>query len=91
MASLEIRWFTYCFEQNAVAMAGISRLTYSRIRFIPDRNGQDLQANFSLLPDEVSPTTPSKSKRRPTNGELHFQKSKDRIALVGQIQGLTNL
>ncbi|MCJ1395745.1 substrate-specific activator of APC-dependent proteolysis [Xylographa bjoerkii] len=46
-------------------------------RFIPDRNGQDLQANFSLLPDEVSPTTPSRAKRRPANGELHFQKTEE--------------
>ncbi|MCJ1478475.1 substrate-specific activator of APC-dependent proteolysis [Lambiella insularis] len=46
-------------------------------RFIPDRHGQDLQANFSLLPDEASPTTPSRSKRRPANGELHFQKTEE--------------
>ncbi|MCJ1420701.1 substrate-specific activator of APC-dependent proteolysis [Xylographa parallela] len=46
-------------------------------RFIPDRNGQDLQANFSLLPDEISPTTPSRAKRRPANGELHFQKTEE--------------
>ncbi|MCJ1251803.1 substrate-specific activator of APC-dependent proteolysis [Trapelia coarctata] len=46
-------------------------------RFIPERSGQDLSANFSLLPDEVSPSTPSRSKRRPANGELHFQRTEE--------------
>jgi hypothetical protein len=45
-------------------------------RFIPERTGQDLQANFSLLPDEASPITPSRAKRHPANGELHFQRSR---------------
>lgn len=45
-------------------------------RFIPNREGQDLQASFSLLHDEGSPATPSKQKKRPPYGELHFQKSK---------------
>lgn len=44
--------------------------------FIPNREGQDLQASFSLLHDEMSPSSPSKGKRRPANGELHFQRSK---------------
>ncbi|MCJ1308842.1 substrate-specific activator of APC-dependent proteolysis [Agyrium rufum] len=43
-------------------------------RFIPNREGQDLQASFSLLHDDNAPGTPSKSKRRPAHGELHFQK-----------------
>ena len=42
-------------------------------RFIPNREGQDLQASFNLL-EESSPDTPSKLKRRAANGELHFQK-----------------
>jgi cell division cycle 20-like protein 1 (cofactor of APC complex) len=46
------------------------------IRFIPNREGQDLQASFSLLHDDASPTTPSRVKKRTPHGELHFQKSK---------------
>lgn len=45
-------------------------------RFIPNREGQDLQASFSLLHDEGSPATPSKQKKRTPHGELHFQRSK---------------
>ena len=44
-------------------------------RFIPNREGQDLHASYSLLHDEGSPVTPSKAKRRTPHGELHFQKS----------------
>lgn len=44
-------------------------------RFIPNREGQDLQASFSLMHDEGSPATPSKQKKRTPHGELHFQKS----------------
>ena len=44
-------------------------------RFIPNREGQDLQASFSLLHDDASPATPSKAKKRTPHGELHFQKS----------------
>ncbi|TKA23293.1 hypothetical protein B0A50_07350 [Salinomyces thailandicus] len=40
-------------------------------RFIPNRAGQDLQASYSLLHDDGSPATPSKTKRHA--GELHFQ------------------
>ncbi|KAI5288757.1 substrate-specific activator of APC-dependent proteolysis [Ascosphaera aggregata] len=43
-------------------------------RFIPNRDGQDLQASYSLLGEDGGPTTPSKSRRRPPRGELHFQK-----------------
>ncbi|RKF76820.1 Fizzy-related protein-like protein [Golovinomyces cichoracearum] len=44
-------------------------------RFIPNREGQDLHASFSLLYDEGSPATPSKQKYRTPHGELHFQKT----------------
>ena len=44
-------------------------------RFIPNREGQDLQASYSLLHDDGSPATPSKTKKRTPHGELHFQKS----------------
>lgn len=46
-------------------------------RFIPNREGQDLQASFSLLHDEGSPATPSKQKKRTPHGELHFQKTEE--------------
>lgn len=44
-------------------------------RFIPNRDGRDLQASFSLIPDNNSPSTPSKAKKRTPHGELHFQRS----------------
>ena len=44
-------------------------------RFIPNREGQDLQASFSLLHDDGSPATPPRAKKRTPHGELHFQKS----------------
>ncbi|KAK1770541.1 WD40 repeat-like protein [Phialemonium atrogriseum] len=46
-------------------------------RFIPTRSGQDLQASFSLLHDDGSPTTPSGQKKRTPHGELHFQKTEE--------------
>ncbi|TAQ85408.1 hypothetical protein B7494_g6266 [Chlorociboria aeruginascens] len=46
-------------------------------RFIPNREGQDLQASFSLLHDDSSPATPSKQKKRTPHGELHFQKTEE--------------
>ncbi|KAI9842389.1 MAG: substrate-specific activator of APC-dependent proteolysis [Thelocarpon superellum] len=46
-------------------------------RFIPNREGQDLQASFSLLHDDGSPATPSRSKKRTPHGELHFQKTEE--------------
>ena len=49
---------------------------FSLHRFIPNREGQDLGASFNLLHDDASPATPSKTRRRPAHGELHFQKSK---------------
>ncbi|KAK3114837.1 substrate-specific activator of APC-dependent proteolysis [Teratosphaeriaceae sp. CCFEE 6253] len=42
-------------------------------RFIPNRAGQDLQASYSLLHDDGSPATPSRSHKRAPS-ELHFQK-----------------
>ncbi|KAI9877888.1 MAG: substrate-specific activator of APC-dependent proteolysis [Pleopsidium flavum] len=44
-------------------------------RFIPNREGQDLQASFSLLHDDGSPVTPPRAKKRTPHGELHFQKT----------------
>lgn len=43
-------------------------------RFIPSRTGQDLQASYSLH----EPGTPSSAARskRPSHGELNFQRSK---------------
>ncbi|KAG9238165.1 WD40-repeat-containing domain protein [Amylocarpus encephaloides] len=46
-------------------------------RFIPNREGQDLQASFSLLHDDGSPATPSKQKKRTPHGELHFQRTEE--------------
>lgn len=45
-------------------------------RFIPNRSGQDLQASYSLLHDDGSPATPSRSHKKIFNNELHIQKSK---------------
>lgn len=44
-------------------------------RFIPNREGQDLQATYSLLHEDGCPSTPSKTKKRTPHSELHFQKS----------------
>ena len=46
-------------------------------RFIPNRDGQDLQASYSLLHDDASPATPSKSKKKAPHGELHFQRTEE--------------
>lgn len=46
------------------------------LSFIPTRSGQDLQASFSLLHEDGSPSTPSGQKKRTPHGELHFQKSR---------------
>ncbi|KAI4178830.1 MAG: hypothetical protein L6R41_008183 [Letrouitia leprolyta] len=45
-------------------------------RFIPNRDGRDLQASFSLLPDNISLATPRTKKRTP-HGELHFQRNEE--------------
>ncbi|OCT54722.1 Fizzy-related protein like protein [Cladophialophora carrionii] len=46
-------------------------------RFIPNRDGQDLQATYSLLHDDGSPATPSRSKKKTPHGELHFQRTEE--------------
>lgn len=55
---------------------GIWLIVFALSRFIPNREGQDLQASYSLLHEDGCPTTPSKAKKRAPHGELHFQKSK---------------
>lgn len=51
------------------------QLLIMRYSFIPNRDGQDLQATFSLLHEDGCPSTPSNPKRRAPHSELHFQKS----------------
>ncbi|KAJ5111371.1 hypothetical protein N7532_001906 [Penicillium argentinense] len=46
-------------------------------RFIPNRDGQDLQATYNLLGEDGCPSTPSKSKKRAPHSELHFQKTEE--------------
>ncbi|KIV90817.1 hypothetical protein PV10_05424 [Exophiala mesophila] len=46
-------------------------------RFIPNRDGQDLQASYSLLHDDGSPATPSRSKKKTPHGELHLQRTEE--------------
>ncbi|KAJ6178504.1 hypothetical protein N7519_008965 [Penicillium mononematosum] len=46
-------------------------------RFIPNRDGQDLQATYSLLHEDGCPSTPSRTKKRPPHSELHFQKTEE--------------
>ncbi|ORY19663.1 putative cell cycle regulatory protein [Clohesyomyces aquaticus] len=46
-------------------------------RFIPERMGRDLQASFSLLHDDGSPATPSRSTRRTPHAELNFQRTEE--------------
>ena len=55
-------------------------------RFIPNREGQDLQASFSLLHDDASPATPSKVKKRIPHDELHFQKSESVVKMLEMLQ-----
>lgn len=50
-------------------------LTQGVSRFIPNRDGQDLQATYNLLHEDGCPATPSRSKKRGPQSELHFQKS----------------
>ena len=74
-SSLEIDLFPYFRGNKWVAVEPTELITAST-RFIPNREGQDLQASFSLLHEDASPTTPSRAKKRTPHGELHFQKSK---------------
>ncbi|GAM41036.1 CDK inhibitor [Talaromyces pinophilus] len=46
-------------------------------RFIPNREGQDLQATYSLLGEDGCPSTPSRTKKRTPHGELHFQRTEE--------------
>lgn len=46
-------------------------------RFIPNREGQDLQATYSLLGEDGCPSTPSRTKKRAPHGELHFQRTEE--------------
>ena len=46
-------------------------------RFIPNRDGQDLQASYSLLHEEGSPATPSRARRKIAHEELHYQKTEE--------------
>lgn len=62
-------------ERTPTASPSRKRQRVYADRFIPNRSGQDLQASFSLLHEDGSPATPSKSARRTPHNELHFQKS----------------
>ena len=46
-------------------------------RFIPNRDGQDFIASYSLLHEDGSPATPSRLKKRTPHGELHFQRTEE--------------
>ncbi|KAK3070325.1 hypothetical protein LTS18_015133, partial [Coniosporium uncinatum] len=54
-------------------------------RFIPNRSGQDLQASFSLLHDDGSPATPSRSAKRTSHSELNFQKTEEANRTYSQL------
>lgn len=46
-------------------------------RFIPNRDGQDFQASYSLLHEDGSPATPSRSKKKAAYGELDYQRTEE--------------
>ncbi|KAK7612284.1 WD40-repeat-containing domain protein [Phyllosticta paracitricarpa] len=46
-------------------------------RFIPNRSGQDFPASFSLMHEDGSPATPSKSTKRTPHNDIHFQKTEE--------------
>ncbi|KAF8471816.1 WD40-repeat-containing domain protein [Kalaharituber pfeilii] len=46
-------------------------------RFIPNRDGVDLQASYSLLHAEGSPSSPTKPKKKVASGELQYQKAEE--------------
>jgi hypothetical protein len=60
-------------------------------RFIPNREGQDLQATYSLLGEDGCPSTPSRSRKRAPHGELHFQKSMPIHSRIAKLRLKTNL
>ncbi|KAI4153189.1 MAG: hypothetical protein LQ340_002459 [Diploschistes diacapsis] len=73
----EFKEASYTREKTPTGSPSRKRQRIYGDRFIPNREGQDLQASFSLLHDEMSPSSPSKGKRRPANGELHFQRTEE--------------
>ncbi|KAL4939459.1 hypothetical protein BDV06DRAFT_36650 [Aspergillus oleicola] len=54
-------------------------------RFIPVREGQDLQATYSLLHEDGCPATPSKTKKRTPHSELHFQKTEEANRMYSRV------
>ncbi|KAI9370722.1 WD40-repeat-containing domain protein [Aspergillus egyptiacus] len=54
-------------------------------RFIPNREGQDLQATYSLLHEDGCPATPSRSKKRTPHSELHFQKTEEANRMYSRV------
>ncbi|EAL92748.1 hypothetical protein KXX16_001109 [Aspergillus fumigatus] len=54
-------------------------------RFIPNREGQDLQATYSLLHEDGCPSTPSKTKKRAPHAELHFQKTEEANRMYSRV------
>ncbi|KAF2709829.1 WD40 repeat-like protein [Pleomassaria siparia CBS 279.74] len=64
-------------ERTPVASPSRKRQRVYGDRFIPNRSGQDLQASFSLLHEDGSPATPSRSAKRTPHNELHFQKTEE--------------
>ncbi|KAL4796997.1 WD40-repeat-containing domain protein [Aspergillus venezuelensis] len=54
-------------------------------RFIPVREGQDLQATYSLLHEDGCPATPSKTKKRTSHSELHFQKTEEANRMYSRV------
>ncbi|KAJ5884893.1 WD40 repeat-like protein [Penicillium taxi] len=65
------------FEQSQAVTSSLrKRQRVYADRFIPNRgDGQDMTATFNMLPEDASPSTPTRSKKRPTHGELNFQKT----------------
>lgn len=55
-------------------IGGIDSKLIRMDRFIPNRDGVDLQASYSLLHAEGSPSTPTKPKKKVASGELQYQK-----------------
>ena len=54
-------------------------LLFSAKRFIPARNGDDLQEAYQMLDDEGMPTTPKRQKRR-VPADMDAQKGESAIA-----------
>ncbi|GAB7350259.1 hypothetical protein MBLNU459_g0906t2 [Dothideomycetes sp. NU459] len=48
-----------------------------RQRIYGDRSGQDLHASYSLLHEDGSPATPSRSHKKAPTSELHIQKTEE--------------